>query len=485
MSESVSTINTIVTREYLQTQVENQYFERKGLGERNIKPTKIAEELIGMLNADGGILAFGVSDTGEIQDLVTLGDKLDAYRTLTFDFIHPACDIELEEIDVDGNLVFLFHVEQDVERIFCRKDNENVYLRMIDTNRELNREQIKKLEYDKSIRRFEEEIVKDFEQEDLDVELLQEYKLKLNYKGSILDLLVKRHLATKKGDDYSFKNASVLLFSNDPEKYITSASVRYIRYEGTEALTGVSHNVIKDERFETNIPRLIDDIKAFLKASFKDYYFLDMESGKFKKVPEYPEEAWLEGIVNALCHRSYNVQGNAIYIKHFDDRLEISNSGPLPAQVTIENIKTERFARNPRAARVLEDLGYVRQLNEGVSRIYESMEKSMLSIPEYSEKHGNVYLVLRNKISGHSKTIHDSVMEKIEKDWGVFNETQRKIFFYLFTRHKATLSDIVAFVQINENTVRGYLNKFIEDKLLDKQSSKQRDINALYMFKKQ
>lgn len=485
MSESVSNINTLVTKEYLQTQVENQYFERKGLGERDIKPTKIAEELIGMLNADGGILAFGVSDSGEIQDLKTLGDKLDAYRTLIFDFIHPACDIELEEINVDGNLVFLFHVEQDVERIFCRKDNEKVYLRMIDTNRELNRDQIKKLEYDKSIRRFEEEIVNDFEQEDLDEELLQEYKLKLNYKGSVLDLLVKRHLATKKGDEYSFKNASVLLFANDPEKYITSASVRYIRYEGTEALTGVSHNVIKDERFETNIPRLIDDIKAFLKASFKDYYFLDMESGKFKKVPEYPEEAWLEGIVNALCHRSYNVQGNAIYIKHFDDRLEISNSGPLPAQVTIENIKTERFARNPRVARVLEDLGYVRQLNEGVSRIYESMEKSMLSTPEYYEKYGNVYLVLRNKISGHSKTIHDSVMEKIEKDWGVFNETQRKIFFYLFTRHKATLSDIVAFVQINENTVRGYLNKFIDDKLLDKQSSKQRDINALYMFKKQ
>ena len=74
MSESVSTINTIVTKEYLQTQVENQYFERKGLGEKDTKPTKIAEELIGMLNADGGILAFGVSDAGEIQDLQTLGD---------------------------------------------------------------------------------------------------------------------------------------------------------------------------------------------------------------------------------------------------------------------------------------------------------------------------------------------------------------------------------------------------------------------------
>jgi ATP-dependent DNA helicase RecG len=410
---------------------------------------------------------------------------LDDYRKLVFDFIHPACNIELEDVVIDGKLIFLFHVEQELERIFRRRDNENVYLRVHDSNRLLDLDRIKKLEYDKSIRRFEDEAVKDFEIDDFDNDLLNEYKEKINYKGNVLDLLVLKYLATKKEDEYQFKNSSVLLFTKDPEKYIPSASVRYIRYEGTEALTGVTHNVVKDERFENNIPRLINQLKAFLKASFKDYYFLVMETGRFNKVPEYPEEAWLEGIVNALCHRSYNVQGNAIYIKHFDDRLEISNSGPLPAQVTIENIKSERFARNPRLARVLEDLGYVRQLNEGVSRIYESMEKSMLSTPEYHEKNGNIYLILRNKISGHSKTIHDSVMEKIEKDWNKYNETQRKIFFYLFTQHKATLSEIVAFVEINENTVRGYLNKLIDDKLLDRISAKQRDINAVYMFKKQ
>ncbi|HCS21892.1 MAG TPA: ATPase [Bacteroidetes bacterium] len=485
MSESVSKINTLITKEYLQTQAENQYFERKGLGDKEIKPTKIAEELIGMLNADGGTLAFGVSNSGEIEDLRTLGDNLNSYRTLVFDFIHPACNIELEEVEIEGKLVFLFHVEQELERIFCRKDTEKFYLRVQDTNRQLDRDRVKKLEYDKSIRRFEEETVKDFELEDLDQELLEEYKVKLNYKSHVLDLLAKRHLASKKDGEFNLRNSSVLLFAKDPEKYIPSASVRYIRYEGTEALTGASHNVVKDERFENNIPRLIDEIKAFLKASFKDYYFLDMESGKFKKVPEYPEEAWLEGIVNALCHRSYNVQGNVIYIKHFDDRVEISNSGPLPAQVTIENIKTERYARNPRVARVLEDLGYVRQLNEGVSRIYESMEKSMLSVPEYHVKNGNVYLILRNKISGHSKTIHDSVIEKIEKDWKLYNDTQKKIFHFLFMYHQATLGELVNFVKINENTVRAYLNKFIEDNLLDRMSTKQRDINALYMFKKQ
>lgn len=480
----VSKINSIITEEYLKHQKENQYFERKGIGEKETKPTKLADELIGMLNADGGILAFGGSDHGAIQNLNELGDDLNKFRTLIFDFIHPACSIELEEITINANLVFLFHVEQDIERIFCRKDTDKVFLRVLDTNRELNRDQIKKLEYDKGIRRFEEETVKGFENTDLDAELLNEYKEKLNFRGDVLDLISKRYLARQKNSEIEFKNAAVLLFSKDPEKYIPSASVRYIRYEGITKLTGTEHNVIKDERFHNNIPKLIDEIRTFLRASFKDYYFLDMQTGKFRKVPEYPEEAWLEGVVNALCHRSYNVQGNSIYIKHFDDRLEISNSGPLPAQVTIENIKTERFARNPRLARALEDMAYVRQLNEGVNRIYESMEKSMLSLPEYHQQHGNVYLTLRNNISTHSKTIHNSVIEKVEQNWLNYNESQRKILEHLFFNHSAILADFATKIGINEKSVRTYLNEFVSDKIIERISEKQRDINALFVFRK-
>jgi len=482
--EPISKYNSIITVDYLKNQVENQYFERKGLGDELLKPGKIAEEIIGMLNADGGVLVFGVSDKGEIQDVSILGDKLKEYRKIVFDYIDPACNVDFEEITVEDKLIFLFHVEQDIERIFQRKDTETVFLRVYDENRKLNREQIKQLEYDKTIRRFEEELMSDFDFEDLDYELLEQYKKKLNYKGDVLDLLVKRHLAIKKDSLYSLKKSAVLLFSKDPEKYIPSASVRYVRYEGKEALTGTSHNVVKDQRFENNIPKLIDELRTFLKTSFKDYHFLNMEDGRFKKVMEYPEEAWLEGVVNALCHRSYNVQGNSVYIKHFDDRLEISNSGPLAAQVTIENIKTERFARNPRIARVLEDMGYVRQLNEGVSRIYESMEKSMLSTPEYKEVNKNVYLTLRNRISEHSKTIPQKLMEHIEKEWDNYNGTQRNILTFLFFKHQATIADLNTNLDVNEKTIRRYLNNFVADNIMEKLSKKQRDINALYVLKK-
>ncbi len=277
----------------------------------------------------------------------------------------------------------------------------------------------------------------------------------------------------------------MLLFAKDPEKYITSASLRYIRYEGIDANVGMEHNVVKDERFENNIPWIIGHVKSFLKATLKDYFFLDLETGRFNKVPEYPEEAWLEGVVNALCHRSYNVQGNAIYIKHFDDRLEISNSGPLPAQVNVENIRTERFSRNPRIARALEDMGFVRQLNEGVSRIYQSMEKSMLSTPEYIEKNGNVYLILRNKISSHTKTIPDAILKLIQDNWTSYNDTQKKVLQHLFYHHQATILELVEVTGINEKTIRLYLNQFIDnEKILERLSEKLRDKNAKYAFRK-
>lgn len=480
----VSEINSLITKEYLQTKRENQYFERKGLGEKDTKPTKIAEELIGMLNADGGVLVFGVSDDGEIQDISTLGEKLSDYRNLVVDYIEPYCNVDIEEVKVDGNLIFLYHVEQDIERIFKRKDNENIYLRVDDKNRKLDRNAVKALEYDKQIRKFEEEISPDFDFGDLDYKLLERYKEKLNYQGEPLDLLAKRHLAVKKDGIYKIKNAGILLFALDPEKYISSASLRYIRYEGDDAKVGTEHNVVKDQRFETNIPRIIGNVKSFLNASLKDYYFLDLEQGRFNKVPEYPEDAWLEGVVNALCHRSYNVQGSSIYIKHFDNRIEISNSGPLPAQVTVENIRTERYARNPRIARVLEDMGFVRQLNEGVSRIYESMEKSMLSTPEYKEKNGNVYLTLRNKVSQHTKTIPDSILAAIQTKWKSYNETQQKILQYLFYNNQATIDKLVEHTGINEKTIRLYLNQFVTDEIMDRVSTKIRDKNALYVFKK-
>ena len=60
-------------------------------------------------------------------------------------------------------------------------------------------------------------------------------------------------------------------------------------------------------------------------------------------------------------------------------------------------MKTERYSRNPQIARVLTEFGIVRELNEGVKRIYSEMQRFYLKDPIYSEPNQHsVLLVLDN-----------------------------------------------------------------------------------------
>ena len=188
-----SKYNSKLTLEYLRLKPENQYLERKG---RDTKPTKIANELIGMLNAGGGTLVYGIANDGEIEDLAYIGGllpkepaMLDGYRKLVHEFIKPPANIELEEIYLEnGELIFLYHVDQDYERLFLRSDNEDVFLRVADSNHRLNRNEVKKLEYDKSIRSFEDELREDFDPADLDRNTCEDYREAMNYDGPFAEL---------------------------------------------------------------------------------------------------------------------------------------------------------------------------------------------------------------------------------------------------------------------------------------------------------
>ena len=82
------------------------------------------------------------------------------------------------------------------------------------------------------------------------------------------------------------------------------------------------------------------------------------------------------------------MEGKYIKVTMYDDRLEIESPGKLPNIVTVDNIRSTNFSRNPRMARVLADFGIVKELNEGVKRIYSDMENYFLEAPEYSEPGG-------------------------------------------------------------------------------------------------
>ena len=194
-------------------------------------------------------------------------------------------------------------------------------------------------------------------------------------------VLKARGFLKRDGKSYHLTNAAVLLFAQNIQQFYPNCRIRFLRYDGTYAKVGTELNITRDYSIEDSILKIIDEAKGFISTQLREFTALDPKTGKFKTVPEYPEFAWQEGIVNAVTHREYAMSGNYIKVSMYDDRLEIESPGNLPNIVTLDNIKETRYSRNPRISRVLTDFGWVKELNEGVKRIYTDMEGFFLDDP--------------------------------------------------------------------------------------------------------
>ena len=277
-------------------------------------------------------------------------------------------NVETEIKEVNGIQILLFFIDSVENNIIKTSDNR-VYLRIGDKSKLLTHNEITQLEYDKGDRSFEDLIIKDSSFDDIDTELLLKYKHILNTNLSLEEILESRSLM-KEGH---LTVAGVLLFSKYPTKFLPQARLRLLKYDGTKMETGRRLNLIKEINYEYAIPRIIENVKQAINFQLREFQYLGKD-GIFKIIPEYPEFAWFEGIVNSLTHRNYSIIGDYIRVSLYDDRLEIFSPGKLPNIVTLNNMKNTRYSRNPRIARVLSELGWVKELNEGVKRIYDEMD---------------------------------------------------------------------------------------------------------------
>ena len=402
MSEIKSKVNPMLTLEYLTTAHENKYFDRKSA---MVKPSDIADLISAFANAEGGTIVIGISDKRKaLEGINSVGeDKVYSFINAPKDCCKPMPDYQEEFLDItnvndEADRLLLLHIRPSIDQII-RTTNDSTYLRIGDKTRELKGADLRNLEYSKNTRHYEDECNTDAEIEDLDEKLIADYKHRIGADDLPTHQVLKaRGFVRKVHGEEKLTNAAVLLFASTVTQFFSNCRIRFIRYDGTSAEVGTRMNIIKDVNIEEPLPRLIEKAKQFLSIQLREFTALDPKTGLFKTQPEYPEFAWLEGIVNAVTHREYAMTGNYIRVTMYDDRLEIFSPGKLPNLVTVDNIQETRFSRNPQIARVLTEFGLVRELNEGVKRIYADMKEQNLDSPIYTENDHSVTLVLKNNI---------------------------------------------------------------------------------------
>lgn len=186
--------------------------------------------------------------------------------------------------------------------------------------------------------------------------------------------------------------AAAVLFAEDPTAVVPGARVQALRRDGI----GPDPGPVRARADITGpLQNVVEEVLAFLREHTAAR---EVVTGTYRtSIPEYPEAAVREAVLNALAHRDYRLTGATTDLTIWDDRLELRSPGPLPGHITPENILDEHYSRNPRIMRVLKTLRLVEEYGEGVDRMFDAMTERLMEPPSFTTTSSSVTVTLWNR----------------------------------------------------------------------------------------
>jgi len=434
---------------------EDRRIERKPCG---IHPAELGKYLSMFANTkpDGGVVIVGIENDGKITGCRRLSQNQLNSLERTGDTHCPDAKYDLRRLPVtrdDGASDFLV-----LFRIYYRRDkvaktvSDDAYVRSGESKKKLTSDQIRELQLDKGEIDLELEPCTSLRYpEGFDLGIIQQFVDEFRRIRGIEaprtneDILNLRRLGNWDGTFFVPNVACCLLFAKDPSLVVPGCKIRFFRFEGEREGSGGEFNPVKDIWIEGNIPTQISVAETVLKSQLRDFSCLGND-GRFYTAEEYPPMAWYEAIVNACVHRSYGLRNMNIFVKMFDDRLEIESPGGFPGLVTPQNIYDMHHPRNPHLMDAMFYLKFVRCAHEGTRRIRDSMLQSSLPAPEFAEKQVSNALVrvtLRNNIKQRKVWIDSDasaiVGEALSK---ILTEHERRVINFLAENETINVSQV-------------------------------------------
>jgi ATP-dependent DNA helicase RecG len=378
---------------------EGQYVEFKGtwscesatrepVGKTKLRAT-VAEYVAAFANADGGTLLIGVEDdgtpTGHGLSAADVGHLIAVPERRLRSPLR--CDHKI--LAIDGHEILIIEVGRAPRAVMV--DGDGFPYRTGDRVIAESEERINALKLEYQDRGFEQRLAA-ATLDDVDVGLLPDAAVDPAW-------LSRRGLVLARHGSPAVTNAAVLLAGRQPVvRWHPRQSLRVFRVDGVERQHGARRNVTEVALLELPIAELIPAAHEVLRGQIRRSEKL--HDLFFREMPEYPTFAWQEAIINAVGHREYADRGRGVEVWLYADRMEVLSPGGPVQPVTIEALR-ERLgthaSRNPMIARVLVDLGLMREEGEGILRMFDEMERSFLHEPELDlTGDGRFRVVLRN-----------------------------------------------------------------------------------------
>lgn len=344
-------------------------------------PKVLAENLVALANASGGLVVVGVDRNGNVVEPVWEEEVEGALREAAA-LCRPPVEGEWQQLDGEQPGLIGIRVARSPD-LHSLHDGR-VLIRNGDENRTLSGDEIRQLANSKTVGDFEEGPVPGAKDEDLDPATIEEYLDKREQRGSArpdsaANLLFEIGATDREGNPTV---AGMLLFGKRPQAFLPQSGIVLVKFPGTEP-TGNGDEAVYGRRDE-----LVGPLARMVERAW-NIVWEEMRVGaavnglEREELTEYPRFAVREALINAVAHRDYRIRGRRVEIRMYSNRMEIISPGSLPGYITLDNLVEEHFSRNPRIVNGLYQWGYIEELGLGIDRMIEEMVQAGHPPPKF------------------------------------------------------------------------------------------------------
>lgn len=213
-------------------------------------------------------------------------------------------------------------------------------------------------------------------------------------------------------------NSALLAFAAKPQQYFPTAIIKCAHFHGLAVEKPIpDHKVFGGDVFE-QVDQAVDFVLSKINVSVGT-------RDKTVQAPieyEIPRAAVTEAIVNAVAHRNYNSNGS-VQVMLFADRLEITNPGKLPPELSIEKLKTTHssYPANPRLAECMYQCGYIERFGTGTLDMIRLSAEAKLHEPNFATDEGFTVVLWRpaaGQVPGKHRPGTDQVTDQVDDNQG-------------------------------------------------------------------
>lgn len=422
----------------------------------------VARSVVAFLNQGGGRVVLGVNDDGGVTGLPDAAGVVRQLQERLTKLVQPNAPWSIEMVEVEAGIpVVTIDVPEGADKPYVT--DGAIYLRRRDRSMPASRDEISDLIRQRVVAsaRWERHIALGATPADLDDVMVRKtleaaiaagrWQGEANDTAGFLD-----RLGLVQGADVT--NAALILYGKSPTLLLPQARVRLlVADQGKTARRGYKRDVM----FESGLLKMAEDVEGAL-AALAGGARSEFSPSSWKRSDQvlYPPAALREGVMNALVHRDYALNGNVL-VQVLPDSIQIDNPGSLPENMSVSDLRRSHLSlpRNPDIAHVCFLHGLIEKLGRGTQMILQECRDARLKAPKWSTS------ALQTSLTLFAPTGTADV-DAVE-----LTERQKLVLEVVIKHEPVKASDVAAALgqTVTSRTVRSDLLALVERGLLERQ----------------